>query len=94
MNFTKAIAVFVAGVLAFAVANRFVAVPPGGQFCVDVLFVRHDFRARGDRARQDRLDRLLLDIGQHFDDHVAAALDHPEDRRFLFLQRASSACSF
>src|SRR4051794_26578839 len=39
----------------------------------------------------DRMEGLLLDIGQHPDHDLAAALDHAEDRWLLLLQGAATA---
>lgn len=66
-------------------------VAPFGEFGVDVVFIGHDHRPGRDGFGDDRFDRSLFDIGQHLDDDLAAALDHPQDRRLLFLQRAAPA---
>src|SRR3954470_23084172 len=42
----------------------------------------------------DRMDSRLLDIGQHPDHHLAAALDHAEDRWLLLLQGTATAAPF
>jgi hypothetical protein len=52
-----------------------------------------DHRARGDPGQNDRFDRDLLNIGQHFDRDLAAALDDTEYGRFFLLQRSASARS-
>jgi len=48
----------------------------------------------GRRRRYDRLDRGLLHIGQHMQDHLAAALDQAEDGRLVLLQRAAPSVAF
>ena len=49
------------------------------------VFVGMDQRALGDAGFDDGLDRRLLNIGQHLQDDLAAALDHAENwRLFLF----------
>src|SRR4051812_6872709 len=73
-------------------ADGVVRVAPFGQPGIDVVLVRVDHRPRSDRPLDQRADRLLLDVREHADDDLAATLDHPEDRRFLFLQRAPAGC--
>src|SRR5215204_6126017 len=94
VDFTKAIAVFVASEFTAPVADRLVAVAPLRQSVVDVIFVSHDGCPRGDCFSHDGLDGSLLDIGQHLDDDLAAALDHPEDGGLLLLQGAAPALPF
>src|SRR4051812_32540560 len=71
-------------------ADRLVSIPPGWQAGVDVVLVGVDASAFGDGGLNDRLDRLLLDIGQHAHDDLPTALDQAEDRWLVFLQRAAA----
>src|ERR1700740_1698531 len=90
VDFVETVAVFVAGIFAPAVADGPVLVAPDRQAVVDVILVCIELRTfRYDRL-DDRLDRLLLDIGQHAQDDLSAALDHSEDRRFLLFQSAAA----
>ena len=75
VDLAEAVPVLVVGILAAGVANGLVPVAPGGQAGVDAILVRVDESARGDRGGDDRLDRGLLHVGQHMQDHLPAALD-------------------
>src|SRR3954468_4725989 len=88
VHLAKAIPVLVAGVLAAPVTNRFVPVAPGGQAGVDAILVGMDESALRNRGLNDRLDRGLLHVGQHAQDHLASALDQAEDGWLVLLQRA------
>src|SRR4051812_31486983 len=57
---------------------------------MDVVLVGVDEGVPGDRGPDDRLDRLLPDIGQHPQRHPPAALDQAEDRRLVLRQRAAA----
>jgi hypothetical protein len=49
-----------------------------------------DQRALGDAGFDDGLDRGLLNIGQHLQDDLAAALDHAENGRLFLFERSAS----
>jgi len=72
----------------------FVPVSPCGKARVDVVFIGMDQRAYSHVGRDERLDRGPLDVRQHGQRDLAAALNDPEDRRFFLLQRAASARGF
>ena len=65
-------------------------VAPLGQAAVDVVLVGQHLGARRDGRLDQRLNRDLADVFQHVDDHLAAALDHAEDRGLLLLKRAAT----
>ena len=90
VHLAEAVPVLVAGLFAAGVADRLVPVAPGCQARGDVVFVGVDEGAAGDRGRDDRLDRGLPHVGQHAQDHLAAALDQAEDGRLVLRQRAAS----
>src|SRR3954447_9751363 len=90
VDFAEPVAVFVACILTMGVTDRLVAVAPGWQPGVDVIFIGMDQRAGRNCLGNDRLDGCLLHVGQHVQDHRPAALDQPEDGRFLLFQRAAS----
>jgi hypothetical protein len=69
-------------------ANGLVAKAPGLQAGVDVVLIRVDEAVRRYSGPDDRLDRRLPDVGQHLQHHLPAALDQPQDRRLLLVQRA------
>ena len=87
VDLAEAVAVLVAGVLALRMTDRLVSIAPLLQPAVDVVLVGVDQRPRGDRRLDQRADRRLLDVLQHPDHDLAAALEHPEDRRLLLGQR-------
>ena len=90
VHLAEAVAVLVAGVFAAPMADRLVPVAPGWQTRVDAVLVRVDEGAFRDRGLDDRLDRGLLHVGQHVQDHLAPALDQAEDGRLVLRQRAAS----
>src|SRR5215213_8377076 len=88
VHLAEAVAVLVAGVFAAPVANRLVLVAPGGQAGVDAILVGVDEGASSDDGRDDRLDRPLLHVGHHAQDHRTTALDQAEDGGLILLERA------
>src|SRR4051812_44215436 len=93
VDLAEAVAVVIPSVLAPRVADGFVPVAPLLQARVDVVLVGVDQGACGDGGLDDRLDRDLLDIGQHVQCDFTAALDQAQDRWLLFGQRASAGCT-
>lgn len=94
MDLAKTVAIVIAGIFARTVAYTFVIVATIFQATVDVVLIRVDQGARGNRRLNQRLDRHLLDVCQHSNHNVTAAFNHSEDRRFLALKRATSTGSF
>src|SRR3954465_4215348 len=90
VDLAEAVAILVAGVLATCVADGLVPIAPGRQAGIDVVLVGVDAGTLGDGGLDDRLDRLLLHIGQHAHDDLTAALDQAEDGWLLLLQRAAA----
>jgi len=90
VDLAKAGAVFVAGVFAAPMADRLVLVAPSRQAGVNAVLVGVDESALGHGRLDDRLDRGLLHVGQHVQDHLAAALDQAKDRWFVLRQRTAS----
>src|SRR3954452_7530870 len=85
VDLVEAIAVLVARIFAAAVTDGLVPVAPHRQTSIDAVLVSVDHRAFDDDFRNDRLDRFLLDIGQHPENDLAITLDQTQDRRlFLF----------
>src|ERR687889_2476048 len=74
-------------------ADGLVAVAETRKPGVDAILVGIDVRAFGDSLLDDRMEGRLLDIGQHPDHDLAAALDHAEDRRLFLLQGAAPAAA-
>ena len=90
MDLAEAVAILVAGVLPAPMADGLVLITPGWQAGIDVVLVGVDAGALGDASLDDWLDRLLLHIGQHAQDHTATTLDQAEDGWLLLLQRAAA----
>src|SRR4051812_41886075 len=63
-------------------------IAPVLQAGVDAILVGMDEGALSDGARDDRLDRPLLHVGQPAQDHLTTALDQAEDRGLVLFQRA------
>src|SRR5687768_11221062 len=93
VDLAEAVAVLVAGVFATTMTDGLVAVAETRKPGVDAILVGIDVRAFGDGLLDDRMDGCLLDIGQHPDHHLTAALDHAEDRWLLLLQGAATAAA-
>src|SRR4051794_4342049 len=89
VDLAETVAILIARVLSATVTDRLVPIAPGRQTCVDVVLVGVDAGALGHGGLDDRLDRLLLHVGQHAQHHLSAALHQAEDRRFVLRQRAA-----
>ena len=61
---------------------------------VDVVFVGVDDCPDSNRGAHQWLDRYLLDVCQHLNNHFAGPLNHPKDGRLLFLQCATTSFAF
>src|SRR4051794_18618152 len=88
VHLAEAVPVLVAGILAPGMADRLVLVAPVLQAGVDAILVGVDEGALSNSARDDRLDRPLLHVGQPAQDHLTTALDQAEDRGLVLFQRA------
>src|SRR4051794_41195699 len=93
VHLAEPIPVLVAGVFAAPVTNRLVLIAPALQASVDTVLVGVDEGTLGNCGRDDRLDRDLLHVGQHAQDHRATALDQAEDGRLVLLPRAPARCT-
>src|SRR4051812_48490821 len=89
VDLAEPITVLVPGVFASTMTDGLVAVAETRKPGVDAILVSIDVRAFGDSLLDDRMDGRLLD--KHPDHHLAAALDHAEDRRLFLLQGAAAA---
>src|SRR4051812_2416752 len=87
VHLAEAVPVLVAGILTPGMADRLVLIAPGGQASVDAILVGVDEGALSNGARDDRLDRPLLHVGQHVQDHWPTSLDQAEDRGLILLRR-------
>src|SRR3954469_21192598 len=93
VDLAEAIAVLVAGVFASTMTDGLVTVAETRESGIDAILVSIDVRAFGDSLLDDRMEGRLLDIGQHPEHDLAAALDHAEDRRLFLLQGAAPAAA-
>src|SRR5215207_164696 len=88
VHLAEPVPVLVAGVFAAPVADRLVLIAPAFHAGVDAVLVGVDEGALSDDGRDDRLDRPLLHVGQHAQDHRTTALDQAEDGWLILLERA------
>src|SRR5262245_59154157 len=91
VHFMKAIPVVIPSVCTPAMTDALMRIAPLFQAVVDVVFIRVHTRTRRNRGLDQWLDRPLLDVFQHPNDHVTTALDHPADRGLLRGECAASA---
>src|SRR3954463_13442684 len=90
MDLAETVAILIARVLPATVADCLVPIAPGRQTGIDVVLVGVDTGTLGHGGLDDRLNRLLLHVGQHAQHHLPATLDQAEDRRLVLRQRAAS----
>lgn len=76
MHFMKAIAIIIASVFACRVIDRLVTEAPFFQPRLDIVFIGENQTTHLNSLFENRLDRFLLHIRQHVEDHLATALDH------------------
>src|SRR3954467_3020655 len=86
VDLVEPIAVLVARIFAAAVTDGLVLIAPHRHASVDTVLVAVDHRALRDGCRNDRFDRLLLDIGQHPENNLPITLDQAQDRRLFLLE--------
>jgi len=94
MDFTQAVAIVISGVLAPAVVDALMVVSPRTQASINAVLIRVHPCPWINSVCDERLDRLLLHIGQQLDHHLTAALYHAKDGRFFLLQRATASFAF
>src|SRR3954462_2509508 len=90
VDLAETVAILIARVLPTSVADRLVLIAPGRQTGVDVVLIGVDTGTLGHGGLDDRLDRLLLHVGQHAQHHLTAALHQAQDRRLVLRQRAAA----
>ncbi len=90
VDLAKPVAILVAGVFTSGVADRLVPVAPDWQAGIDAVFVRVDESVMGDGGGDDRLDRLLLHVGQHAQHDLSATLNQAKDWWLVLFQRAAA----
>ncbi len=75
MNLVKTVSIFISGVFSRRMVDAFMPVSPLFQAVVNVILIRVDHASCGNGLRDDGLDGLLLNIGEHFDENFAIALE-------------------
>src|SRR6266436_7533137 len=94
MDFTKAVAIFIAGVLASSMVDALLLVSPRTQASIKAVCLRVYKSPWGHGLGDQRLNGLLLPMGQHVDDHLTTPLHHPKDRGPLLLPCATAPLAF
>src|SRR5215211_1538636 len=89
--FMKAIPVVIPCIFPSAVTDAFMRIAPLFQAAINIVLIGVNTSTRRNRRLDQGLDRPLLDVCQHSNDHLATALDHPEDRRLLRGEGAAAA---
>jgi len=94
MHFMKAVSIVITGIFPRCVIDRIVTKAPLFQTRVDVVLISENQTSQLNGLFENGLDRFLLHIDQHVEDHLATALDHAQNRRFLSLQGPAPALTF
>src|SRR6267378_1013808 len=93
MHFTKAVAIFIAGVLAPAMVDALMPIAPRLKTGINAVLICVYQGACLNGVFHEGLDRLLLHIGQQMDHDLPPTLDYPKDRRFFFLSHHAAQSS-
>src|SRR5215217_7275591 len=88
--FMEAIAVVISRICAPAVTDACMRIAPLFQAAINVVLIGVHTGSRRNRRLDEWLDRPLLDVCQHANDHLAPALDHPENRGLLRCEGAAA----
>src|SRR5215510_9620305 len=94
MDFTQAVAIFIASELSSSMIDTLMVVSPEPQAGINAIFIRVHKRIWHDGVFDEGLDRLLLHIGHQLDHYLTSPLNHPQDRRPLFFQGATTTFAF
>src|SRR6266568_456178 len=94
MDFTQAIAVFIARERTSSMVDTLMVVALSLQTGIDAVLVCINQCAWMHGVFDERLDRLLLHMGEQMAHHVPPTLYHPKDGRFFLLQRATATFAF
>ena len=90
MDFTGSVFIVIPGEFTGGMTDRLVVVAPLAQAAVNVLSIRVNCTALGNRPLDPGPDRDLLDVLQHADRDPSGPLEHPEDRGLLLGQCAAT----
>src|SRR6185503_18892057 len=94
MYFTKAVAIFISGIFAPAMIDTLMCIAPSLKTCINAVLIRVNQGSWLNGVFDERLDGLLLDIGQQVDDHLSTTLNHAKDWRFFLRHCPSTGFAF
>jgi len=94
MYFMKTISIFVPSILACRMIDLLMQIAPFTQAVVNVIFIRVELATERDCAGNHRLDRHLLYIGEHSDDHFTISLEQSQHGRLVSSQGSTSTLAF
>src|ERR671931_999506 len=94
MDFTQAVAIFIACELTPSMVDMLMTVAPGLQTGINAVLISINKCAWINSVFDQRLDGLLLHVCEQIDHDLTATLDHPKDRWSFLLHRASSTFPF
>jgi hypothetical protein len=94
MDLAEPIAILISGILSLSMINSFMGVAPGFQLAIHAVFIGKNECTGLNGLTNDGLNGLLLDIGEHLNDHFPAPLDHAQNRRLFFVECASPWTAF
>src|SRR5262249_34770012 len=94
MDFTKAVAIFIAGELTPSMVDMLMTVAPGLQTGINAVLIGINKCAWINRVFDQWLDGLLLHVREQMNDHLTTTLHHPKNGWSFLLHRASSTFPF
>ena len=94
LHFTKAVAIFIAGVLAPPMVDALMAVSPSTQARINAVFIRVNHCPWITGVFDERLERLLLHLGPKTEHHLTTTLNHPKDGWSFLRSRTTATLTF
>src|SRR4029453_2528646 len=94
MHFTKPVAIVISGEFAPAMVDALMVVAPSLKTGINAVFIRVHQCPCINGVFDERLDRLLLHIGQQIDHDLTPTLHHAKDGWSFLLQGTSSTFTF
>src|SRR4030095_1953458 len=94
MHFTKPVAIFIAGEFTPSMVDALMVVAPSTQASINAVLIRVHQCTCINGVFDERLDRLLLHIGQQIDHDLTPTLHHAKDGWSFLLQGTSSTFTF
>ena len=79
MYFTKAFAIFISGIFAPAMIDTLMCIAPSLKTGINAVLIRVNQGSWINSVFDERLDGLLLDIGQQVDEHLSTTRNHAKD---------------